>query len=195
MPAVVGRLREAFIAQSHVDVTSMIESLKIVLVCVIAAVLYGIVHDQITARICLEYFTVFHPRIFVTQSPTLLAFGWGIIATWWMGAFLGVLLALAARAGSSPKLSAINLLKPIGKLLGLMAGSAVFAGLLGFVLTQQGIVSPPLWVSHSLPRGAEARFMADWWTHNASYAVAFFGGIALCVLQYRRRTKVGKNTL
>jgi hypothetical protein len=189
----MGRLREVLIAQSHVDTTSMIESLKIVLVCVIAAVLYGVVHDQITVRICLEYFTVFHPRVFVTQSPTLLAVGWGIIATWWMGAFLGVLLAFAARAGSYPKLSAINLLKPIGKLLGLMAGSAVFAGLLGFVLARQDIVSPPPWVSLSLSQGAHARFMADWWTHNASYAVAFFGGIALCVLQYRRRIKVGRN--
>jgi hypothetical protein len=177
------RLREALVAQSHVDTTSMIESSKIVFVCIIAAVLYGVVHDQITARICLEYFTVFHPPVFVTQSPTLLAFGWGIIATWWMGAFLGVLLALAARAGSYPKLSAINLLKPIGKLL----------GLLGFVLTQRGIVSPPPWVALSLPQEAHARFMADWWTHNASYAVAFFGGIALCILQYRKRIKVGQD--
>jgi hypothetical protein len=168
----------------------MTESLKIVLTCVFAAVLYGIVHDQITARICIEYFTVFHPPVFVTNSPTLLAFGWGVIATWWMGAFLGVLLAIAARTGSRPKLPAVNVLKPVMKLLGWMAGSAVFAGLLGFVLTRQGLVSPPPWISSSLPRGADARFMADWWAHNASYAVAFLGGIGLCALQYRRRLKM-----
>jgi hypothetical protein len=120
----------------------MTESLKIVLTCVFAAVLYGIVHDQITARICIEYFTVFHPPVFVTNSPTLLAFGWGVIATWWMGAFLGVLLAIAARTGSRPKLPAVNVLKPVMKLLGWMAGSAVFAGLLGFVLTRQGLYLP-----------------------------------------------------
>ena len=80
------------------------ESLKIVLVCIAAAVLYGIVHDQFTARACIEYFTVFHPPVFRTQSPTLLGFGWGIIATWWVGAILGVLLALTARAGPRPKL-------------------------------------------------------------------------------------------
>lgn len=28
------------------------------LLAVIAAILYGIVHDQVTARICLEYFTI-----------------------------------------------------------------------------------------------------------------------------------------
>jgi hypothetical protein len=96
----------------------MVESLKICFVSICAAILYGVIHDQITARVCLEYFTVFHPPIFETQSPTLLALGWGVIATWWMGAFLGVLLAIAARVGSRPKLSAVNLLKPIGKLPG-----------------------------------------------------------------------------
>ena len=71
------------------------EFLKILLLCIAAAIVYGIVHDQFTACICLEYFTVFHPQIFPTQSPTLLAIGWGILATWWVGAFLGVLLGIA----------------------------------------------------------------------------------------------------
>lgn len=61
------------------------EFLKIVALCISASVLYGIVHDQITARICVEYFTVFHPPVFATTSPTLLGFGWGVIATWWAG--------------------------------------------------------------------------------------------------------------
>ena len=34
------------------------QSLGIVLMCVAAAVLYGIAHDQITARVCVEYFTI-----------------------------------------------------------------------------------------------------------------------------------------
>jgi len=57
------------------------QSIKIILTCVVAAILYGIVHDQITARICVEYFSVFHPAIFSTESPTLLALGWGMVAT------------------------------------------------------------------------------------------------------------------
>jgi hypothetical protein len=163
------------------------ETFKIVLVCIAAAVIYGIVHDQITVRICVEYFTVFHPPVFATQSPTLLAFGGGFIATWWVGAFLGVLLAVAARAGSRPKLSATTLLKPIGKLLAVMAGCAFVAGLIGFVLAKRDLIFPPAWVSYNLPPTVHARFMADWWAHNASYAVGFFGGIVLGVMQYRRR--------
>jgi hypothetical protein len=56
----------------------MTEHLKIILACVAAAIIYGILHDQITARVCVEYFTIFHPPVFATQSPTLLAFGWGV---------------------------------------------------------------------------------------------------------------------
>ena len=73
------------------------QSVKIVLTCIGAAVVYGIVHDQFAAHICVEYFSVFHPRVFATQSPKLLALGWGIVATWWVGAFLGLILAISAR--------------------------------------------------------------------------------------------------
>lgn len=170
----------------------MIESLKIFFVCVIASILYGIIHDQITARVCLEYFTVFHPPVFATQSPTLLAFGWGVIASWWMGALLGVLLAIAARAGSRSKLSAESLLKPIGKLLTIMFACALLAGLTGFVATQKDVIIPPEWMANNLTATINPRFMADWCAHNASYATGFFGGIILCVLQYRRRI-VGKS--
>lgn len=163
------------------------ESLKIVLISIAAAALYGIIHDQFTVRICVEYFTVFHPPVFATQSPTLLALGWGIIATWWVGAFLGILLAVAARAGSRPKLSAVTLISPIGKLLLVMGGSALVSGLAGYILARNGAISPPEWVSFSLRPSVHARFMADWWAHNASYAIGFLGGIVLCVGQYKRR--------
>jgi len=85
------------------------ESAKIVLLCIVAAVVYGIIHDQITARICIEYFTVFHPPMFATQSPTLQGLGWGIIATWWAGAIVGVLLRSAARSGPRNKMTAQQL--------------------------------------------------------------------------------------
>ncbi|HEU5407549.1 MAG TPA: hypothetical protein VFU48_07260 [Nitrospira sp.] len=167
------------------------QSIKIILTCVGAAALYGIVHDQVTARICVEYFSVFHPPIFPTQSPTLLALGWGVLATWWVGAFLGVLLALAARAGSRPKIASKELVLPIVKLLATMGVSAAVAGILGFVLSSRGAIAPPQWIASVLPRARHARFMADWWAHSASYFVGFFGGIALCIVTFRsRRLKV-----
>lgn len=165
----------------------MIEHLRIILLCVFAAVLFGILHDQITARICLEYFTVFHPPVFETQSPTLLALGWGVIATWWLGLILGWVLALAARAGSRPKLSAASLIRPVGSLLIVMAGCATVAGISGVILAARGLVGDPRWLTPRLTTCSYPRFMADWFAHSASYASGFLGGIALCVLQYRRR--------
>src|SRR5215468_2192723 len=106
----------------------------IILLSVFSAIVYGIVHDQITARICVEYFTVGHPPIFNTKSPTLLGFGWGIVATWWVGVMLGFPLACAARLGSSRPLSANELVKPIAMLLGVMGVGAFLAGLIGFIL-------------------------------------------------------------
>jgi hypothetical protein len=165
------------------------ESLKIILVCIAAAMLYGIIHDQFTARVCVEYFTVFHPSVFTTESPTLLGIGWGILATWWVGAILGLLLATAARVGSRPPLTAACLVRPIGKLLLFMAVCAMLSGFAGFALAKHQLVSPPDWVAFRLSRSAQTRFMADWWAHSASYLSGFAGGIGLCLLTYRRRSR------
>ena len=77
------------------------QSLYIIALCASSAVLYGIVHDQVTARLCVEYFTIGHPPIFNTDDPTLLALGWGVLATWWAGLLLGVPAVIAARSGAS----------------------------------------------------------------------------------------------
>src|SRR5437879_11013019 len=113
----------------------------IVLLAVVGAVGYGIIHDQITTRVCLEYFTIGHPPVFGTTSPTLLAFGWGVIATWWVGLPLGLALAVAARAGSRPKRSARSLLRPMGLLLASMAFCALVSGIVGAVLASRSLIS------------------------------------------------------
>lgn len=74
---------------------------------------YAILFDQITARVCVEYFTIGHAPIFNTTSPTLLGIGWGIVATWWVGLIIGIPVALASRLGKWPKRNASSLVKPI----------------------------------------------------------------------------------
>ena len=118
------------------------QSLGIVLMCMVAAVCYGIVHDQVTARVCVEYFTVGHPPGFGTDDPTLLGIRWGIIATWWVGLLLGVPLAFIARAGSRPKRSVGSLVRPVTCLLMVMAVCASTAGVVGWLLASSGAVVP-----------------------------------------------------
>jgi hypothetical protein len=164
------------------------EVLKIWLFCIGAAICYGIVHDQITVRICVEYFSVFHPTILPLKSPTLLALQWGILATWWVGAFLGVLLAIAARAGRRIPLRAPDLLRPVGTLLACMFAGAAIAGATGFVLTKAGYFDLA-WLDPLLAPEKHARFMADWWAHSASYLVGIVGGLIVCVRTYVSRKR------
>ena len=166
--------------------------LAIIFLSVIAAVSYGIVHDQITARICIEYFTIGHPPVFDTDSPTLLGFGWGIIATWWMGLIIGVPLAIAARFGSRPKQSATSLVLPIGKLLVVMAILTATAGLVGWILARRGSVFLVEPLASQVPPEKHVAFLVDVWTHLVSYIVGFFGGIALIIRTWQIRKRLAR---
>ncbi len=158
----------------------------------IAAVTYGIVHDQITARICVEYFTIGHPPVFHTDNPTLLGIGWGFIASWWMGVLLGFPLAVLARVGSRPKRSVMSLVRPIAYLLAVMACCAALSGLSGWVLAERGVVMLDEPMSGAVPRDRHVPFLADLFAHNASYLVGFVGGIVVMVLVWRSRAKTGR---
>src|SRR5215510_14402353 len=103
------------------------EPLRIIGFCLLAAITYGIVHDQVTARVCVEYFTIGHPPLIPSTSPTLLALAWGVVATWWVGLPLGFMLASAARLGPRPKLSAAQLMPLVGRLLTAMGAAALTA--------------------------------------------------------------------
>lgn len=160
----------------------------IILLTTLAAVVYGIVHDQITVRICLEYFTIFHPPVVPTTNPTLLAFGWGVIATWWAGFLIGVPLAFCSRLGAPPRRDVTSLVRPVAKLMLVMAGGAILSGFIGWTLASNGVIQMTEYSASLLPESRQARFFADLWAHNASYAGGFIGGLVLCV-----RVRLAKN--
>jgi hypothetical protein len=162
-----------------------VEFIKIVLACVLAAIVYGIIHDQVTARVCLEYFTVFHPPVFLTKSPTLQGIGWGIIATWWAGAIVGMLIGIAARLGLRAQMTIREILPLILTLQVFMAFCAIAAGTIGYF---KGTM--PAEIYTMLPVQMHRRSLADWWAHNASYASGFLGGLTVCAIVAVRRVKI-----
>jgi hypothetical protein len=167
-------------------------SLKIILLCIVSAVVYGILHDQVTARVCVEYFTVGHAPIFNTTSPTLLAFGWGTVATWWVGLILGILAALASRVKSWPKVDAANLVRPIACLLIVMAVASLLAGITGYQLAKaSGLVLPEPF-GPRIPKDHHYFFFADSLAHLAAYGVGFFGGLILCVRVLVQRYRIAR---
>lgn len=163
------------------------EAIKIIGMSIAAAIFYGVVHDQITARICVEYFTIGHPPIFGTDDPTLLGLGWGIVATWWAGLLVGIPLAIAARGGSRPQRSSASLVQPMTKLLLGMAICAGLAGLLGWFLARLGAVYLTGPIADEVPSDRHVAFLTDLWVHLASYMCGFLGGIVLIVTVWRSR--------
>jgi hypothetical protein len=174
-----------------------VQFLTIIALCVLFAVTYGVVHDQITARICVEYFTIGHAPIFGTDDPTLLGLGWGVLATWWVGVMLGVLLAVVARAGTWPKRSAASLLRPLLVLMIASAGCATIAGIAGWLLAAGGVVVLPEPLASRVPPEKHVAFLADAFAHSASYLSGFVGGgiVMLRVWLGRRRAGEGAATL
>ncbi len=120
----------------------------IIIGSILAAITYGIINDQITARICLEYFSKgFHKDMMMSwrdpifkklrnilmnsSSPTTYAFIWGTIATWWVGAIGGIPLAIIARLGSPwvPGVDSKELVKPLKIALPSIAAGTFLTGL------------------------------------------------------------------
>jgi len=163
--------------------------LGIIALAVLAGITYGILHDQVTARVCVEYFTIGHPPIFRTTSPTLLAIGWGIVATWWFALPLGFSLACAARLGERPKRSAGELVRPLLVLLGAMALLALVSGFLGYLLTATKFIEVDARIQEMIEPSKQAAFVADWWAHTASYFGGFAGAMVMCIWVWRSRSR------
>ena len=153
----------------------------------LAAIGYGILHDQVTAHLCVEYFTVAHPPVFPTQSPFLLALGWGILATWWVGLGLGSALAAAARLGPAPRIGLAHLRRPILLLMAASAVAALVAGLCGALLAAAGVFTLPDDLAAVIAPDRQVAFAAAAWAHTASYAAGGLGGLLVIVRTIRRR--------
>ena len=161
----------------------------VIVLCAVMASAYGIAHDMVTAHICVEYFTVFHPPVFRTDNPILLALGWGIIASWWVGAILGAPLAIASRAGQRPKRDVGSLLRPILVLQVVMGCCALVSGTLAWVAASNGLLVLLGGLGKRIPAEKHAPFFADLFAHNASYASGFLGGLVVVALVWRSRKR------
>ncbi|MFN3649463.1 MAG: hypothetical protein ACK47B_07750 [Armatimonadota bacterium] len=165
------------------------EAVKIILLSILAAILYGIAQDQVTARVCVEYFTVGHRDVFGTDSPTLLAFGWGVLATWWAGLLMGLPLAVAARVGPYPKRTVGELIPTVGRLLLGIGAAAAVCGVLGYFAARAGLLQLNPWLASEIPAERHALFLADGSAHSAAYAAGFLGGAVVCLRTWRGRLK------
>ncbi|HWD38226.1 MAG TPA: hypothetical protein VG944_05205 [Fimbriimonas sp.] len=158
-------------------------------IAVLAAVAYGISNDQITVTLSPEYFSVFKARQFapflrtagLADAPIRVqAVAVGVLATWWFGLLLGVLLSLAGALGSrNPISNRTYCLSVLSTMLFALVLSAVF-GAIGYsvepVLQPTGSKWPFLDGIHDVRRA----FAVGFW-HTGAYLGGFVGVIAAAV--------------
>ena len=159
----------------------LIEYVKIIGFCILAACVYGIAHDLVTAHVCVGYFLPpIHPIIVPTDSPLLLALIWGVIATWWIGLFLGILLAVSCRVGNKPKLSVSQVVRPVFYLLISLFIASMFFGLIGYAIVRLDLFE-------NLPNNPAPAFLFDVVAHIAAYWLGAIGGVIVAVYSIRCR--------
>ncbi len=166
------------------------EALPIIALCVAVAVSYGIIHDEFTAHLCVEYFTVAHPHLFATQSAEVLGVAWGITGTWWLGLLLGIVLARVSTVESgAPKLTAKFLSGRIALIVLVTAFSAIVSGIAVYYIALNCHMLLP---DPNVPTEKHTVFYAVWAAHLASYFAAISTSllVVLNVWSIRMRTLV-----
>lgn len=173
--------------------------LKTILLCVSGAVAFGIVHDMITANSCVEYFTIAHPKVIESENPFMLALVWGVLATWWVGLILGILIVMFNAIGKQDKVPFSVIKRSVIRLLLILPFTSSLAGLIGYVLANSGVIHLVGSLGYDIPSKKHSVFLAVAWAHLSSYIVGFTGGIVICMKVWMQRTnparKVKKNTL
>jgi len=150
---------------------------------------YGVLHDQITARLCLEYFTVAHPKLEGLSDASTIALFWGVAATWLFGAFFGTLLAIAANIGKRPAYPFFLLIRSILILFLTMSLCALVSGVIGYILTALRVIAPPSELQNLIAEPKHATFMADAFAHEASYIVGIVGSLVIAETTWHTRQK------
>ncbi|HMS55304.1 MAG TPA: hypothetical protein PKA27_07855 [Fimbriimonadaceae bacterium] len=152
-----------------------------VLKCILATCVLGVALDLVTANVAVEYFTVHHPKVVESESPWVMAFVWGIGASWWFGLIAGVILVWANLRRHDP-VSWNRVVRMVGKAcIGMWV---FFMVVLGSIYAIGGLVPQdkrPSTFEH------DRRLMAVAVTHMTEYAVGGLVAIALALKTYRLR--------
>lgn len=162
-------------------------SFKIILSTTFLAISYGILHDMINAHLCVEYFTIGHPKVIESTSPVTLALVWGVIATWWVGLPLGMLLAMVSQFGKRPVIPVKVVLRyAIYLLIIMFIVAAIFGSVAGFAAANGNLRLSDTYET-LIPEKSWNYFLAAAWAHGASYLSGIVGTIVVSRLLYKRR--------
>ena len=153
---------------------------------------FGMTMDQLSARLCPEYFTVLHPPIPNLTYPTLLGIAWGYLGSWWGGALMGYVMGIVATIGTRhPPLSLRQLAVPMVSVVALTAVGTLITGIAVWRHTEMLEVRFADWLDRAVPRERQrnAFIVANY--HFAAYATAIVSSIVMSVRVGMQRSKKG----
>jgi hypothetical protein len=138
----------------------------------LAAGLFGALHDQISYAVAPEYFTRFKFLQFRLLDPAVpervRAAEVGFLAAWWMGLPLGVLIGLAGFLHRTADRMMRTLLWSIVISFGFALAFAL--GGLAYGYLQTGHIDPAAYSGWFVPNGVDLRrFLCAGYMHNATY--------------------------
>ena len=150
---------------------------------------FGVLMDQVSARLCPEYFTVLHNPIPGLTDPTLVGLVWGVLGAAGGGVALGYGAGLAATVGARPRLTTRELVLPttvtvVGVAAAVtMSGVSVWHNAHGL-----GVRFDPAY-GVAIPAERHGAALTVGCYHMVAYFAAVAGSVALCVWIGRERAR------
>ena len=163
----------------------------IILISVLIAGIYGIVHDQITYSISAEYYTLFKFEQFGINE-------WGIsdirtkagiigfLATWWVGLFLGIIYAIISLFLNSTKVLKVSV-----KSIFLNIGVAIVFGITGFIYGN--LFLKPENLNCYIPE--QTKNVQDFVNVGSIHNFGYFGGVIGLIVGIYYQIKYSKKTV
>jgi hypothetical protein len=150
---------------------------------------YGMLMDQVSVRLCPEYFTVLHNPIPGLTDPTLLGLAWGFLGAAGGGVAMGYLAGLTATIGRKPPLTTRELIIPMLLLVGgVTMATAVTGAIVAIHAATFEIHLDPLFQKRIPVERHHSLFTVACY-HAAAYASAILGSIVLFDWIGRERTR------
>ena len=131
----------------------------------------------------------------ITDVPTI-ALNFGVKATWWVGLPIGLGLAAASQLGTDlPALELKDFLDATFlKAFGALGGSALIAGIVGYILAKNDYVYNA-GVNRLLGPEKHDKFLGVGAAHNVAYMVAPLIGLYLMNWAVKKRAFIGQENL
>jgi hypothetical protein len=172
-------------------VTVRVPRYRFALMGLVALVGYAMLQDQVSARLCPEYFTVLHPPIPGLTDPTLLGISWGFLGGWWGGILLGYVAGLVATLGPRPPLAPRELVRPLGILVSVLAAVTALTGFTVWHHANLLGVSLDAGMTGLVPPERHCGLLTVACYHLAAYVTATVSGLVLCAWMWSQRRRRG----